>query len=198
MKFDNDPGKEIYSVFLTGMLSSCLSILATFPFNIATLKLQADCGGNHAKPQFKSLPDLFDRIYTTDGLTGFYRGFGVSLLGIAVYRGAYFAIADILVKIRRNSPSYSMQLLKNYLINTAVVALAGTISYPFMVVKERMQVQLGWDEQKFITARECIKHTLKKEGFRGLYRGYPFSIATGLLGGLIMVLSSAFMSKKNT
>lgn len=33
-------------------------------------------------------------VYKSDGLGGLYRGFGVSVLGIIVYRGVYFGTYD--------------------------------------------------------------------------------------------------------
>lgn len=44
---EDDHKKEGLSLLLTGAVSGFLSVLASFPFHLATVKLQADCSGNH-------------------------------------------------------------------------------------------------------------------------------------------------------
>lgn len=118
-----------------------LSLLATFPFHIATLKLQSDCAGNYANPQFNGIPDLFDKIYTIDGLAGFYRAFWPSMFGIAFYRGAYFVMAGLIANLR--DPN-SNALFAKFSLQSLITILAGTMTYPLLVLKDRTQVQLGW------------------------------------------------------
>ena len=38
--------------------------------------------------------DCLGKIFKSDGFLGLYRGFGVSVLGIMVYRGVYFGTYD--------------------------------------------------------------------------------------------------------
>lgn len=40
------------------------------------------------------MADCLGKVYKSDGLLGLYRGFGVSVLGIVVYRGVYFGSYD--------------------------------------------------------------------------------------------------------
>lgn len=44
--------------------------------------------------QFKGLIDVYRKTLSSDGIAGLYRGFGVSILGITMYRGMYFGIYD--------------------------------------------------------------------------------------------------------
>ncbi|MCI01716.1 ADP/ATP carrier protein ER-ANT1-like, partial [Trifolium medium] len=48
---------------------------------------------------FKGLIDVYRKTLSTDGIAGLYRGFGVSILGITLYRGMYFGIYDTMKPI---------------------------------------------------------------------------------------------------
>lgn len=49
--------------------------------------------------QFKGLIDVYRKTVSSDGIAGLYRGFGVSILGITMYRGMYFGIYDTMKPI---------------------------------------------------------------------------------------------------
>lgn len=49
--------------------------------------------------QFKGLIDVYQKTLSTDGVIGLYRGFGVSVFGITLYRGMYFGIYDTMKPI---------------------------------------------------------------------------------------------------
>lgn len=52
--------------------------------------------GSMSKRQFDGLFDVFRKIVKTDGIVGLYRGFMISCVSIAVYRGCYFGFFDSL------------------------------------------------------------------------------------------------------
>lgn len=49
--------------------------------------------------QFKGLVDVYSKTLASDGIVGLYRGFGVSIMGITLYRGMYFGIYDTMKPI---------------------------------------------------------------------------------------------------
>ena len=49
--------------------------------------------------QFKGLLDVYSKTLSSDGMAGLYRGFGVSIVGITLYRGMYFGLYDTLKPI---------------------------------------------------------------------------------------------------
>lgn len=57
-------------------------------------RLAADVGKAGAEREFKGLGDCLGKIFKSDGLTGLYRGFGVSVQGIIIYRASYFGFYD--------------------------------------------------------------------------------------------------------
>lgn len=57
-------------------------------------RLAADVGKGSAAREFKGLGDCLSKVFKSDGITGMYRGFGVSVQGIIIYRASYFGCFD--------------------------------------------------------------------------------------------------------
>lgn len=68
-------------------------MLIVYPLDFARTRLAADIG-KASERQFAGLGDCLVKIAKSDGMGGLYRGFGVSVLGIMVYRGFYFGMYD--------------------------------------------------------------------------------------------------------
>lgn len=56
--------------------------------------MAADVGKGNEKREFNGLGDCLKKVYKSDGMSGLYKGFGVSVQGIIVYRAAYFGFFD--------------------------------------------------------------------------------------------------------
>lgn len=58
------------------------------------LRLAADVGKEAGQREFSGLANCLTKIFKSDGLYGLYRGFGVSVQGIIIYRAAFFGFYD--------------------------------------------------------------------------------------------------------
>lgn len=56
--------------------------------------MAADVGKAGAEREFSGLGNCLTKIFKADGIGGLYRGFGVSVQGIIIYRAAYFGFYD--------------------------------------------------------------------------------------------------------
>lgn len=56
--------------------------------------MAADVGKGAGEREFSGLGNCLTKIFKSDGLPGLYRGFGVSVQGIIIYRAAYFGFYD--------------------------------------------------------------------------------------------------------
>ena len=58
-------------------------------------RLNADIGdGKKIAREFNGIIDCCRKIHNSDGLYGFYRGYGVTIGGIVAYRAMYFGLFD--------------------------------------------------------------------------------------------------------
>lgn len=56
--------------------------------------MAADVGKGAGQREFSGLGNCLSKIFKADGLVGLYRGFGVSVQGIIIYRASYFGFYD--------------------------------------------------------------------------------------------------------
>ena len=94
----HNPKTEKMKFFLSNLASGgaagASSLLFVYPLDFARTRLAADIGKGSGDRQFNGLIDCVGKIFKTDGPKGLYQGFSISVLGIIVYRAAYFGGYD--------------------------------------------------------------------------------------------------------
>jgi len=92
------PKTQFWQFFATNMasggLAGAMSLLIVYPLDFARTRLAADMGTG-ANREFTGLADCLSKVAKAGGgPLALYQGFGVSVQGIVVYRGAYFGLYD--------------------------------------------------------------------------------------------------------
>jgi solute carrier family 25 (mitochondrial adenine nucleotide translocator), member 4/5/6/31 len=64
-----------------------------YPLDFARTRLAADIG-KAGQREFTGLGNCLSKVFKSDGIIGLYRGFGVSVQGIIIYRASYFGFFD--------------------------------------------------------------------------------------------------------
>ena len=136
--------------------------------------------------QFKGLGDCLAKIYKADGVLGLYRGFGVSLAGIIVYRAGYFGLYDS----ARSMTGPNSGVVEAFAVAQVTTALAGLVAYPFDTVRRRLMMQAG----KAIEAREyngtldCWRKIAAQEGTKGFFKGAFTNVVRGAGAAVVLPL----------
>ena len=150
--------------------------LLTYPLDTVSARMKINLGAR----QYKSVPHALVEIGRKDGLVALYRGSVPTLCGSVPYAGIEFAIYETLkaqtfTPKRPDAPDQPTAPAK--MVCGAVAGITGqTFTYPFDVVRRRMQVQAmavgaGGTLRKFSGMREAFTQTVRNEGFWALYRG---------------------------
>ncbi|KAK4996273.1 hypothetical protein LTR28_000242, partial [Elasticomyces elasticus] len=109
-------------------------------------------------------------IWQSEGLKGFYRGLLPSLFGVS--HGAVQFMAYEQLKNHWSTSRGGKSNLTNldYLqLSAASKIFAGSITYPYQVVRARLQT---YDANKhYQNARDVVKQVWRNEGVRGFYKG---------------------------
>lgn len=176
--------------------------------------MAADVGKGAGQREFTGLGNCLAKIFKTDGLTGLYRGFGVSVQGIIIYRASYFGFYDTArgmlpdpkktpflvswgiaqVRISTNCnfvPFYQIALHFTYSILLQVVTtVAGIVSYPFDTVRRRMMMQSGRAKSDILykNTLHCWATIYKSEGGSAFFKGAFSNVLRGTGGALVLVL----------
>jgi len=174
----------------SGGAAGATSLLFVYPLDFARTRLGADVGKGTDR-QFTGLGDCLMKIFKSDGLKGLYQGFGVSVMGIIVYRAAFFGGFDtakgVLLKDPKNAPVW-----QSWLIAQTVTTASGIISYPFDTVRRRMMMQSGRADILYKNTLHCWGKILKDEGPGAFFKGALSNVIRGTGGAIVLVLYDEF------
>lgn len=144
--------------------------------------------GKGGDRQFNGLIDCLKKITKSDGIVGLYRGFGVSVQGIIIYRAAYFGFYDTargMLPDPKNTPIYI-----SWAIAQVVTTVAGIVSYPFDTVRRRMMMQSGLKggDVLYKNTLHCWATIAKSEGTGAFFKGAFSNVLRGTGGAFVLVL----------
>mmetsp|Transcript_149027 Transcript_149027/g.211727 ORF Transcript_149027/g.211727 Transcript_149027/m.211727 type:complete len:92 (+) Transcript_149027:391-666(+) len=79
---------------MAGGSAGAVGLTVVYPLDFVRTRLAADLGKEGPDREYQGLLDCAKKIYSTDGFTGLYRGYLISVVGIFVYRAFYFGGYD--------------------------------------------------------------------------------------------------------
>ncbi|XP_072170510.1 ADP,ATP carrier protein-like [Diadema setosum] len=181
--------KEQFWRYFAGNLASggaagATSLCFVYPLDFARTRLAADIGKTGAR-EFNGLGDCIKKIFKADGISGLYRGFGVSVQGIIIYRAAYFGTYDT---CKGMVPKDYHNFFLSWMIAQAVTTMSGVVSYPFDTVRRRMMMQSGRKEIIYKNTLDCWRKIAQQEGAKAFFKGALSNILRGTGGALVLVL----------
>lgn len=174
-----------------GGAAGATSLLFVYPLDFARTRLGADIGKSEAEREFTGLMDCLKKIVAKDGPLGLYRGFGVSVGGIIVYRAAFFGGFDTMKSMLLGPDAPVWQ---SWMVAQTVTTGAGIVSYPFDTVRRRMMMQSGRpvEEQQYKSTLDCWGKILAQEGPTAFFKGAASNIIRGTGGALVLVMYDEF------
>jgi len=172
----------------SGGAAGATSLCFVYPLDFARTRLAADVGKGANQREFTGLGNCIAKIFKTDGIVGLYRGFGVSVQGIIIYRAAYFGFFDTakgMLPDPKNTP-----FLISWAIAQTVTTVAGIVSYPFDTVRRRMMMQSGRSKADIIykSTLHAWSVIYKVEGGAAFFKGAFSNVLRGTGGALVLVL----------
>jgi solute carrier family 25 folate transporter 32 len=166
--------------FLASGASGLLTSAATNPiWVLKTRMLSSDAGSQGAYPSmWAGAKDL----WVKEGWRGFYRGLGASCLGVshgavqfAVYEPLKRSWLHYVARDRGGSKDDNESGVKlgneaTLIISGSAKVVAGTATYPYQVVRSRLQTYDS--EERFGKGiRGVVGKVWREEGVRGFYKG---------------------------
>jgi solute carrier family 25 (adenine nucleotide translocator) protein 4/5/6/31 len=121
-----------------------------------------------------------------DGVYGLYRGFGISVIGIVIYRASYFGMFDT-GKTFMFSDMKKANILAVWAFAQAVTVGSGITSYPLDTVRRRLMMQSGRSDILYKNTWDCIVKIQKTEGTKAFFKGALSNIIRGTGGALVLV-----------
>jgi len=183
-----NPNTEFAKFFvanvMSGGLAGAASLCIVYPLDFARTRLAADLGKDGAR-EFNGLIDCLTKTVNKAGVGALYQGFGVSVQGIIMYRGAYFGLYDTakgaLFEDEKNASFFA-----KWAVAQVVTAASGILSYPFDTVRRRMMMQSG-GKKLYDGTMDCWSKILKNEGPKAFFKGAWSNVLRGAGGALVLV-----------
>lgn len=190
------PKTDFWKFFASNMASGgaagAASLSIVYPLDFARTRLAADVGKNNAR-EFTGLVSCITTIAKRSGPMALYQGFGVSVQGIVVYRGAYFGLYDTAKGALLTKKS---TFLEKFIIAQLVTNAAGIISYPFDTVRRRLMMQAGGKEKLYNGTMDAFRKIAAKEGSGAFFKGAFSNVLRGVGGAVVLVLYDEIKARK--
>mmetsp|Transcript_22842 Transcript_22842/g.23074 ORF Transcript_22842/g.23074 Transcript_22842/m.23074 type:complete len:277 (+) Transcript_22842:24-854(+) len=209
------PSSELNSVdhLLAGLGAGGIMVLLTNPFWLAKTRLQlqgtyqtealvsepvaavtsglAGATVLPAQRRYRGMTDAFINIIREEGICGLYKGLVPALLlttNGAIQFSLYEEFKAVSRKIRQQHPevySTDQSAAESIIMGGSSKIFASFITYPYQVVKSRLQQRLRLDAKTTITdgqtvrtvltpykgTIDCLVTILRHEGIKGIFRG---------------------------
>ncbi|KAG9455196.1 hypothetical protein H6P81_008100 [Aristolochia fimbriata] len=170
----------------SGSAAGATTSLVLYHLDYARTRLATDaiesCSGG--RRQFKGLLDVYRKTISSDGIRGLYRGFGVSITGITIYRGLYFGIYDTMKPLVLVGPLQG-NFLASFALGWTVTTFSGICAYPFDTLRRRMMLTSGLPS-KYHNTFHALQDIVRHEGPAALFRGVTANILSGMAGAGVL------------
>ncbi|EFA84323.1 exocyst complex subunit 6 [Heterostelium album PN500] len=187
-----EPVKFFIGSLMAGGAAGATSMLFVYPMEYARFSLAVDTY-TVIPSKFKGLGNCISYIYKNEGVRAFYRGFGLSATSGFVYRATFFGGYDSAKELLLSDPK-NANILQSWAIAQVVTTVAGIASYPFDMVRRRMQMQSYRKDNRYTGAVDCYKKIVKNEGASTLFRG-AFTNSIRNSGAALALMSSKSKDK---
>lgn len=173
LKAYGSPALSYTQYYASGAFAGITNTVLSSPIEHVRIRLQTQ---PHGAARLYSGPlDCVRKLSAHEGvLRGLYRGTAVTLLREAQAYGVWFLTFEYLM----NADAERNKIARSE-ISTPKIALYGGLagemlwiaSYPFDVIKSKMQTDGFGKDQKYRSMRDAFGQTWAKEGLRGFWRG---------------------------
>jgi solute carrier family 25 (adenine nucleotide translocator) protein 4/5/6/31 len=181
------PGMFFIGNIASGGAAGASSLLFVYPLDFARTRLAVDVGSGGDR-EFNGLVDCITKIAKSDGVSGLYRGFGISVMGIIAYRGAYFGCFDT-GKAFLFGKGQTQNFFAMWAFAQVVTTGAGILSYPLDTVRRRLMMQSGkGGEMQYTGTLDCFRKIAAQEGSKAFFKGAGSNVLRGTGGALVLVL----------
>jgi len=178
-------GVKLFSGGLAGAIANTIC----YPFDFARTRLASDLAKGQGK--FTGIWDCIASTVRSQGLTGLYTGWSVTVAGAFVYRagqlGCFKQIQDMNPYA---SDKGTLGIVSSFCAVTAARTVVMPFNYPFDTVRRRLMLESEKpvEARQYKSSFDCARKVLAKEGTKGMYKGMIPELFRGVGGSLVIVV----------
>eukprot|EP00357_Protocruzia_adherens_P036053 CAMPEP_0115021782 /NCGR_PEP_ID=MMETSP0216-20121206/31112_1 /TAXON_ID=223996 /ORGANISM="Protocruzia adherens, Strain Boccale" /LENGTH=304 /DNA_ID=CAMNT_0002394245 /DNA_START=38 /DNA_END=952 /DNA_ORIENTATION=- len=188
-----DAKKEFWWFFAgnlaNGGAAGAASLVFVYPLDFVRTRLASDIGRSAAEKQFNGIGDCLMKIFRSDGFAGLYRGFGVSVVGIIMYRAFFFGGYETFRPLLFPDGGHTRrQMFFKWWFALSVTTIAGLLTYPYDTVRRRLMMQSGRSDMVYTGTIDCFRKIAAREGWQGFFKGAASNALRGTGCAILLVL----------
>ncbi|KAI9469786.1 MAG: mitochondrial carrier domain-containing protein [Benjaminiella poitrasii] len=182
-------GKPMSTVesMLAGALAGCAVVFATHPIWTVNTRLTVKKGvqGDAKDTKKPSALSVGLQILQREGVAGLYAGIRAALVLVINPIIQYTVFEQVKNKLTKYKKLGNLDF---FLLGAISKLCATGITYPYIVVKSRMQINQQGDE-KYHSILDGFKKIIANEGIPGLYKGISSKIVQSVLTAAFLFLA---------
>lgn len=189
-KFDKKTqyaGTVAVNLFSGGMAGAVANTIC-YPFDFARTRLASDL--STGKPKFNGIADCITKTVSSQGITGLYTGWSVTVAGAFVYRAGQLGLFKTIQDLNPYKDDKGIiGGVSSFVSVTAARSAIMPFNYPFDTVRRRLMLESEKPvaERVYKSSLDCFKQVMAKEGFAGMYKGMIPELFRGVGGSLVIV-----------
>lgn len=190
-----------WQYFFSGLEAGIICIPITNPIWLIKIRMQVqsrvgmestvgtkDAAAKLAKNiPYRSVTDAFRRIVAEEGLSALYKGM-IPALFLTTHGAFKFVAYESLKAMYQRHFGPSMDIVPSLAIGAMSQAVASTTTYPYQVIKARLQ-QGGAAAAHYTGTWDCTTKIVRNEGYRGLFKGIAPNLLKVIPTGAIVFAS---------
>ena len=179
---------------VSGFLAGGTAITILYPVGLARTKLALDMG-QASRTYPNGMRDVLRQSWRVNGLRGWYKGYGVAVWSVSLYRAVHLGGYDYAktwwLSTRQHDNVQDVKelpLLERLAMAQAVSMLASTVHYPLDSVRRRLSMQSDVaTNPQYRSAWHCLVQIYQTEGVTGYYRGLGTTYIRSVSAALLLV-----------
>ncbi len=173
----------------SGGLAGAVANTICYPFDFARTRLASDV--NKGKGQFNGILDCITTTVKNQGITGLYTGWSVTVAGAFVYRAGQLGLFKTIQDMNPyQADKGTLGAISSFISVTTARTVIMPFNYPFDTIRRRMMLQSEkpLSERIYKGSVDCAVKIMKKEGFKGMYKGMVPELFRGVGGSFVIVI----------
>ena len=149
---------------LNGAISGLSSTVFNVPFQVIRTCMMIETPKNGVQP---TMTKTIKKIYSKEGIKGFYRGFIPSLIRLPLGNAFYFGTLEHTKKLL-NKRFKTNDIITNFISSAAGITVQSIVTNPIYLISTRFEA-VGMNKYKNVF--DAVKKILEEEGIKGFTKG---------------------------
>ena len=193
--------QRLFASFVSGGLAGASTITLIYPLGFMRTRLATDVGSAAKNERLypNGMRDVVRSVWQTDGFRGFYKGYGIALASVTLYRLVYLGGYDFLRSEMSQSSvgekaTKEASVVQRFAAAQFVSMAASMAHYPLDSIRRRLMMEAGKsdNERLYRNSMDCFRKILREEGYRGFYRGLGVNLVRSVGAALVLVSYDEF------